>query len=123
MRTRRCLVCHTTPRPAPELTATAWLNADGVGCESCHGASENWLGPHTSESWKATSPADKKEHGVPRHQEPDQPRSDLRGLPRREHSADGQTVRDVNHDLIAAGHPRLNFEFSAFLDNMPAPLG
>ena len=37
-----------------------------------------------------------------------------------EHSADGLTVRDVNHDLIAAGHPRLNFEFSAFLDNMPA---
>jgi hypothetical protein len=25
----------------------------------------------------------------------------------------------VNHDVIAAGHPRLNFEFSAFLDNMP----
>jgi hypothetical protein len=27
--------------------------------------------------------------------------------------------RDVNHDLIAAGHPRLNFELAAFLDNMP----
>jgi hypothetical protein len=25
----------------------------------------------------------------------------------------------VNHDLIAAGHPRLNFEFAAFLANMP----
>jgi hypothetical protein len=36
-----------------------------------------------------------------------------------EHSDDGLIVRDVNHDLIAAGHPRLNFEFSAFLDNMP----
>jgi hypothetical protein len=29
-------------------------------------------------------------------------------------------VRDVNHDLIAAGHPRLNFEFSAYLENMPS---
>ena len=28
-------------------------------------------------------------------------------------------MRDVNHDLIAAGHPRLSFEFSAYLDNMP----
>jgi hypothetical protein len=28
-------------------------------------------------------------------------------------------VRDVNHDLIAAGHPRLNFEFAAFLANIP----
>jgi hypothetical protein len=26
----------------------------------------------------------------------------------------------VNHDLIAAGHPRLDFEFAAFLANMPA---
>jgi hypothetical protein len=25
----------------------------------------------------------------------------------------------VDHDLIAAGHPRLNFEFAAFLANMP----
>ena len=37
----RCLACHTTPRPAAELGATAWLNSDGVGCESCHGASAN----------------------------------------------------------------------------------
>src|SRR5205807_1861790 len=28
-------------------------------------------------------------------------------------------ARDVNHDLIAAGHPRLNFEFAAFLFNLP----
>ena len=27
--------------------------------------------------------------------------------------------RDVNHDLIAAGHPRLNFEFAAFSTNLP----
>jgi hypothetical protein len=31
----------------------------------------------------------------------------------------GSPGRDVNHDLIAAGHPRLNFEFAAFLANMP----
>jgi len=28
-------------------------------------------------------------------------------------------LRDVNHDLIAAGHPRLDFEFAAFAENMP----
>jgi hypothetical protein len=28
-------------------------------------------------------------------------------------------LRDVNHDLIAAGHPRLDFEFSTYLANMP----
>ena len=35
----RCLACHTTPRPASELTTTQWMNSDGVGCESCHGRS------------------------------------------------------------------------------------
>jgi hypothetical protein len=28
--------------------------------------------------------------------------------------------REVDHELIAAGHPRLNFEFSAYLDILPA---
>jgi hypothetical protein len=31
----------------------------------------------------------------------------------------GNSDREVNHDLIAAGHPRLNFEYSAFLANVP----
>jgi hypothetical protein len=31
----------------------------------------------------------------------------------------GGPDRDVNHDLIAAGHPRLNFEFAAFMANLP----
>jgi hypothetical protein len=28
-------------------------------------------------------------------------------------------IFDVNHDLIAAGHPRLTFEFNAYLTNLP----
>jgi hypothetical protein len=32
---------------------------------------------------------------------------------------DGKPWRDVNHDLIAAGHPRLSFELSAFMATMP----
>jgi hypothetical protein len=31
----------------------------------------------------------------------------------------GDSDREVNHDLIAAGHPRLNFEFGAFQAIMP----
>jgi hypothetical protein len=31
----------------------------------------------------------------------------------------GGPDRDVNHDLIAAGHPRLNFEYHAFMANLP----
>src|SRR5262245_288048 len=37
------------------------------------------------------------------------PRDDINGLP----------LRDVNHDLIAAGHPRLSFEYNIFLSNLP----
>ena len=37
-------------------------------------------------------------------------------------SARGLLSRDVNHDLIAAGHPRLNFELSAFPRQYAAPL-
>jgi hypothetical protein len=31
----------------------------------------------------------------------------------------GIPVRDMNHDFIAAGHPRLMFEFGSFLANVP----
>ncbi len=34
-------------------------------------------------------------------------------------AADGLPARNVNHDLIAAGHPRLNFEYGAYLANLP----
>ena len=41
------------------------MNPDGVGCESCHGASRNWLGPHTTEGWKAIkNRAQKKKQGL-----------------------------------------------------------
>jgi hypothetical protein len=116
----RCLVCHTTPRPAAELATTVWLNADGVGCESCHGASENWLGQHTSASWQEKNRLQKKNEGFEDTKALSSRAAICTGCHVGQHSADGQIVRDVNHDLIAAGHPRLNFEFSAFLDNMPA---
>jgi len=102
------------------VPATRWTNQDGVGCESCHGASGRWLGPHTTEEWQLTNgPSRKEAFGF----------VDTKSLASRARvcagchvgasSASGLLLRDVNHDLIAAGHPRLNFEFSAYLDNMP----
>ncbi len=35
------------------------------------------------------------------------------------HVGDRSRGMDVNHDLIAAGHPRLNFEYSAYLEAYP----
>jgi len=116
----RCLVCHTAPRPPAELAATAWLNADGVGCESCHGPSERWFGAHTTLAWNAQSRAEKEEQwGLWNTKNLARRASICAGCHVGEHSADGLSVRDVNHDMIAAGHPRLNFELCSSLDNLP----
>jgi hypothetical protein len=117
----RCLACHTTPRPPSELKVTTWLNADGVGCESCHGAAERYLGAHTTGAWKQKNRREKEDQwGLSNTKDLTSRGLACAGCHVGEHSSDGLTIRDVNHDLIAAGHPRLNFELSAFLDNMPA---
>ena len=116
----RCLACHTTPRPESIMRTSTWMNPDGVGCESCHGSAEKWLGRHTTDGWRRLSRSDKQHHfGF----------TDTKDLVRRaelcagchlgEAAADGLPPRDVNHDLIAAGHPRLNFEFASYHENQP----
>jgi hypothetical protein len=110
----RCLACHATGGTAPPAAATLVVRQDGVSCESCHGAAERWLGPHTQLGWDGlTAEAKQQQYGM-------RPTKALR------HRAAvcvdchvGSPGRDVNHDLIAAGHPRLTFEFAAFLANMP----
>jgi hypothetical protein len=114
----RCLACHTAPRTARERKTTDWMNADGVGCESCHGASDNWLGPHTTDSWRDRAPAMKEAMGLKNTKDLALRAELCAGCHVGKHS-DGSTDQDVNHDLIAAGHPRLNFELAAFLENMP----
>jgi hypothetical protein len=116
----RCLACHTTPRPAAVVKNTVWMNQDGVGCESCHGAAARWIGPHTTDLWSNLDLKSKvRDYGL----------IPTKDLARRvevcadchvgRRSADGLPTQDVDHDLIAAGHPRLNFEFAAYQDNLP----
>jgi hypothetical protein len=118
----RCLACHTTPRTPADLAATAWQNEDGVGCEACHGPASGWIGPHTVLGWSRQFTPEQKEAGFGL--------TATKNLARRaevcagchvgrRHDPSGVIDRDMNHDLIAAGHPRLNFEFSAYLANMP----
>ena len=114
----RCLACHTTPRPASELTTTAWMDSDGVGCESCHGGSV-WLGPHTTIGWRNRPWPEKQALGLVNAQDLVHRAEIFAGCHVGAGAGNGQPVRDVNHDLIAAGHPRLIFELSAYLDNMP----
>lgn len=111
---KECLDCHAIEANKSELTTTARHTPhDGVGCEACHGAAEAWLDPHKWDAWAALSAAQKSELGY----------RDLTDLVRRAETCAachvGSAGRDVDHDLIAAGHPRMAFELSAYHANLP----
>jgi hypothetical protein len=113
-----CLNCHAPQNDPPfaNNSTHSSLSAllDGVSCEACHGAASDWLGPHVRYDWKKKSPEEKAALGY---------RETKNLWNRSKVCADchvGEPGRDVNHDLYAAGHPRLFFEMSAFHANMPA---
>jgi len=112
----RCLNCHVTTESSGELLLppNPHQAVDGVGCESCHGPAKQWLGLHSTIEWRGLNAETKKSLGFI------DTSTDLAG--RVQLCANchvGSPGRDVNHDLIAAGHPRLDFEFSAFHANLP----
>ena len=112
----RCLNCHATTENHQSLSIVPSSHkfADGVGCESCHGPARDWLGMHSTLEWKGLSGATKKSMGFI------DTTADLEARVQLCVSCHvGSPGKDVNHDLIAAGHPRLNFEFSAFHANLP----
>lgn len=100
-----CLKCHGLDQAAehPEY------QPDGVSCETCHGAARDWVSQHYLPDWKGRTPDAKAALGF----------IDTQNLLQRGkacaacHVGDG--AREVNHDLLAVGHPRLAFEYSAFL--------
>ena len=85
----------------------------GVACESCHGPAQRWLNEHYREGWRTRTPSEKHAVGM----------ADTRSLRGRAESCVpchvGAADMDVNHDLIAAGHPPLHFEFAAYHANLP----
>jgi hypothetical protein len=110
----RCLRCHVHPDVETAPLASPSLRRLGVSCEGCHGSAQQWLEPHKLlDRWRSQTDAEKAAKGL-------RPLKDLTV------QADlcagchvGGPGRDVDHDLIAAGHPRLNFELHAFLDALP----
>lgn len=119
-RSERCTGCHATDGPTvPEIDRPTLLSF-GVGCESCHGPAERWIDPHKRLEWNspaAWSDAQKLAIGYRLTKDP---------LVRAETCAGchiGGPGRDMNHDLIAAGHPRLSFEFSSFHARLPKHWG
>ncbi len=111
----RCLACHTDPQLVGRPGVPEAALAQGIGCESCHGHAERYLRDHTT--WR--TPAERAAGYAATGMAP------LYDLGRRAAACAGCHVgapaevggsavpRDMNHDMIAAGHPRLDgFDFA-----------
>ena len=115
---KRCLSCHVTATPSQcesnEPLSTGFL-VGGVSCESCHGAAGTWLDEHYANNF----------HGVERDasglRDNDSIVARTQGCVRchvGSRTVDGM-VRDMNHDLIAAGHPVLRFDMASYQRALP----
>ncbi len=104
-----CLDCHADNVPT-EQRGEEFHITDGVGCEACHGGSENWLATHTIQPYSlARNLAD----GM-------YPTSDLAkrtDLCVSCHVGDAKKL--ANHNIMGAGHPRLGFELDTFTIRQP----
>ncbi|WP_296462337.1 multiheme c-type cytochrome [Rubinisphaera sp.] len=113
-----CLNCHAAPQSGYEISESISNEtnlefvSNGVSCEACHGQAVKWLEPHRSYAWNSSlwNVSRKNETGFKQLKST---------VIRAETCASchiGSAGRDVNHDLIAAGHPRLLFEYTSYMD-------
>lgn len=102
-----CVSCHA-PEAATELKSLDAALIAGVSCEACHGPASHWEKIHTLQGWNQSerfsastgmldmeSPLSRVDNCVRCHVG--------------SRTADA-LVRDMNHDMIAAGHPPLYFD-------------
>lgn len=110
-----CLKCHVSPDFEIEKHNPRFDLADGVHCETCHGPAEGWLARHSRPGWSQMPQQAKIALGF-------RPMKDLhfRAKACTEcHIGSPRMGADVNHDLIAAGHPRLYFELRSYHARYP----
>tara|TARA_R110001583_G_scaffold46031_3_gene144650 strand:+ start:11539 stop:12855 length:1317 start_codon:yes stop_codon:yes gene_type:complete len=104
-----CLDCHAD-NVAPEYRGAKFQISDGIGCESCHGGSQNWLATHTGKD--ATHPQNLA-NGLYALTDPDA----KAGLCLSCHQ--GTKDKLATHKIMGAGHPRLRFDMAVFSANQP----
>lgn len=105
-----CLDCHADNIDAARRGPQFQLS-DGIGCEGCHGGAQRWLTSHTE-------PGRTHRDNVARGMYPtDEPYARAR-LCLSCHM--GSADKLANHQIMAAGHPRLSFELDTFSANQPA---
>jgi hypothetical protein len=113
----RCLACHTNPRVAAVVKSP--LHADGVGCEGCHGDAGRWLGPHAGWTPATNRPAAYRAVGMTALFDPAVRAETCAGCHVGSPAGPNTPLRDVTHELIAAGHPRLTFDYATYLRALP----
>lgn len=112
---QNCLGCHETSRhlEAPAAQDRHVSAREGVSCESCHGKAENWLDLHYRNDWQKASVDFKSKLGL-------LGTHDKAARIRQCSTCHvGSSRGDVNHDLIAAGHPALRFEYVWYQSRLP----
>ncbi|MBB6521535.1 multiheme c-type cytochrome [Pseudoteredinibacter isoporae] len=105
-----CLDCHADNVPQSQR-GPKFVIRDGVGCEACHGGSENWLDSHYK---KGVTHAENLKAGMYPTESP---------KPRAEMCLSchlGTKDKFATHRIMGAGHPRLAFELETFTANQPA---
>jgi hypothetical protein len=99
-----CLDCHATNAPT-ELRGEKFQINDGVQCESCHGASGDWISIHDDEDNDYATSVSK---GLNPIADPGARATLCLSC----HIGDEN--RFVSHRIMAAGHPRTSFELDTF---------
>ena len=109
----KCLACHNSTEQAP-TRSTADFRQEGVACDRCHGPSQAWRSTHYTDQWPsivASKPADAVGFVMTQ---------DLLTRARMCASCHvGDSQRNMNHDMIAAGHPPLFYEFATYHNRLP----
>jgi hypothetical protein len=101
-----CIACHGDPAPN---RGPGFVQADGVGCEACHGGagSGDWLASHAA---VGASHADNVARGLWAVNE-----AKVRaGVCLDCHFGSAKPGQFVTHRIMAAGHPRIAFELDLF---------
>lgn len=112
-----CLACHSSQGQLVSTSSHASYGApqpdnygEGIGCSSCHGPSEGWRDDHY------------------RLQRDDESAASVGLVPNKNLLVRARTCaachvgdrdRDMNHDIIAAGHPALHYEFATYHARLP----
>jgi hypothetical protein len=103
-----CLGCHATYAPVGERGPRFQLS-DGVGCESCHGASSGWISTHYAVPATHVGNIAAGMTALDNLRERASVCLDC-------HFGSAKPGQFVTHSMMAAGHPRVAFELDLFSD-------